>query len=249
MLSRKEIQQLPSGKKRRVFCLTTFFIRTGISLAALCGGGILLWHSEYFQEHRVFIQQYFKQPGQVGSVVPSSKKLAREMTCMVPPYTGVGRRILEVGAGTGAFTEHIIEKLEPHDHLDVVEYDPVLVGQLLARFDHHPQVHIWGMSVLDFIPEEPYDAIISGLPFKSFDYELVKNIIEHYKNIIIPGGTMSYFTYPYLSDVRKPFLDPEKKENLEKIEKLLGQVHAHQVRVKTVLRNVPPARVHHIKWD
>src|ERR1043166_4551462 len=68
----------------------------------------------YWTECREFYRQFRAQYGTTGSVLPSSRALARALTrpmraCPTP------RRVLEVGPGTGAVTREIVRTLRPGD--------------------------------------------------------------------------------------------------------------------------------------
>ena len=40
-----------------------------------------------------------------------------------------------------------------------------------------------------------YDVIVSGLPFANFAPEQVELIMDHYLQMLRPGGTLTYFAY------------------------------------------------------
>src|SRR5262245_33045594 len=99
-----------------------------------------------FTNERVFLRQFFSRYHTTGSVLPSSRALARALCRYVnspsttvisakssePPQSvresvrlrseaGAGRDILEVGPGTGAVTACLVRKMRPSDRLTLVE--------------------------------------------------------------------------------------------------------------------------------
>jgi SAM-dependent methyltransferase len=71
------------------------------------------------------------------------------------PY--VGRRVLDVGAGIGTFTE----RLAPLSELIVaVEADPEFAGILERRFAGHANVHVVHAEAETSLPDGPFDAIV-----------------------------------------------------------------------------------------
>src|SRR5262245_34325403 len=87
----------------------------------------------YLTECQRFYRQFRDQYHTTGSILPSSRALARAMTRPMrrrqPP-----RRILEVGPGTGAITAEIVRHLRPGDQFDIVEINAEFVACLGQRF-------------------------------------------------------------------------------------------------------------------
>ena len=73
-----------------------------------------------FSGTRLFVDQARNNFGDVGAVAPSSPSLARAMVAPLDRYRSQ-RTVLKVGAGTGAVTAALIDRLAPVDRLDVVE--------------------------------------------------------------------------------------------------------------------------------
>ena len=68
---------------------------------------------------RSFLKQFLKEKKMVGSMTPSSRFLAAKMLENVNLETA--EVIIELGPGTGVFTEKIISKLSPNARLLVFE--------------------------------------------------------------------------------------------------------------------------------
>src|SRR5690348_4415792 len=70
----------------------------------------------------LFLREWLVQPGIVGAICPSSHRLARSMAERIP-VQGDGL-VVELGAGTGAVTQALLEKGISPDRLRVVERSP-----------------------------------------------------------------------------------------------------------------------------
>ena len=95
-------------------------------------------------------------------------------------------RVLEVGPGTGAVTKHIVRHLKPDDHFDLVEINDQFAELLCRRFADDPTFQpaanrsaVHHVPLQEFRPAEPFDVIISGLPFNNFPAALVEELIDH----------------------------------------------------------------------
>lgn len=199
-----------------------------------------------------FMVQLATNPTQVGAFAPSSKYVALEMTSAirqaVAKKSGKELRILEVGAGSGTFTRRIIEDAGQNYHLDVIEINPDFCKVLRNLFGHLPCVKIHQIDILQWKPEEPYDVIISALPFNVFDEHFLKKIFHHYEQLLIPGGDLSYFEIRGVMRVRKLFLYGKKMAELQKKLDVIKEFRERYLqRTVTVLANLPPVYVHHLR--
>src|SRR5579883_3247222 len=91
----------------------------------------------YWEDCLAFYRQFREQYTTTGSVMPSSRALARALTRPMRRNSGP-RRLLEVGPGTGAVTVEIVHLLRPGDQLDIVEINPAFVAHLEHRFASEP---------------------------------------------------------------------------------------------------------------
>lgn len=199
----------------------------------------------------LFLQQFIKHPNDIGSLIPSSAHLAEAMTRFVTNENenNLGKKYLEVGAGTGAFTKSIINKLSVKDHLDIIEINPEFCKRLKEKYLKLDNISIHIGSILDWNPDYKYDAIVSSLPFNAFNAKFVKEIYKHYEKITKPGGHISYCEYMALPGIRKMFLAPRAKKILvETLETTANFENKFQVKLDKVYANFPPACVHHCQF-
>lgn len=79
---------------------------------------------------RTFLRQWVRDPVRTASVAPSGRQLARLMVAQLP----VGcTRVVEIGAGTGVFTQALLAAGIAPRQLLVVEINPQLADFLRAR--------------------------------------------------------------------------------------------------------------------
>lgn len=205
-----------------------------------------------------FFRQFRKRFETTGAIAPSSRFLARSMTSFLAarnPSTPV--RVLEIGPGTGPVTESIVKQLRPGDVFDLVELNEEFVGILRARFENESewqrvrsQSTIHQLPVQEFVSDEPYDFVISGLPLNNFPAELVTSITETYFRLLKPGGVLSYFEYMYVRPVRRTVTRGAERIRISSIDETLKE-HCERCRIRrdNVWFNVPPAWVQHLRKE
>lgn len=187
-------------------------------------------------------------------MIPSSRFLASAITGPLSRREGP-KRVLEVGPGTGAFTQQIVKLLRPGDHFDVVEINPTFAEVIRTQFETNPAYQpaaafstVHEVPLQEFEFEQPYDIIISGLPTTNFDVPLVSEIFARFFELLGEGGELSYFEYMYLRDLRK-FVD--KKANrirFREMDKVIAPYHdQYRTRRSWVFLNFPSAWVHHLR--
>jgi len=208
------------------------------------------------QNTYIFVKKFFTDPVHTGAILPSSPYLAQEITkqlrkkieSTVTPLT-----VLEVGAGTGVFTQEIIKLLRPQDTLDTVELDESMSEILEETFSDDDNVTVIHGSILDFDPgNKKYDIIISGLPFNSLPEGVVKKIINQYENKFLKkNGSISYFEYLYCAKIKEWYLsmfNQEDHESFNRLRKTIRLLHnGFKISSNTTWFNFPPALTYHLK--
>ncbi|NDE11756.1 MAG: phospholipid methyltransferase [Chitinophagia bacterium] len=147
---------------------------------------------------KAFIKEFWKDKKMIGSMVPSSKYLAAKMLDHIPFKNT--KLIIELGPGTGIFTEKIIQKLDVTTQLIVLELNSEFYQELKAKICH-TNVHIKEASA-DKIGEimlelgfEKADVIISSLPLANFSAKLRNSILEVVKESLNENGSFIQFQY------------------------------------------------------
>jgi phospholipid N-methyltransferase len=217
-------------------------------------------------DYRVFWQQFRSAYHTTGAVLPSGKALAAALAHFVrngEAASAAGgtsaaplRRILEVGPGTGAVTGRILRDMGPGDHLVLVERNEQFVARLRERLADDSQfsglagrVTIVHASVEDLPEDQPFQAIISGLPLNNFSADTVQRILDKTRRLLAPGGTLSFFEYIAIRRFKAALSSRTDRERVRGVARVLDQVlQQNEIRRDAVWANVPPAWVHHVRF-
>lgn len=226
--------------------------RTVYGKIVQCENGIYVRSPSFTQKIKniaLFFRGFLKEPAKVGSVVPSSSQLAKAISRQIAKGSfddKMPRRlILEVGAGTGVFSDKIIKRMGKKDELHLVEYDAKFCDQLREKYKKLLNVKVIHVSITEYEPKEKYDYIVSGLPLNAFQADFVQRVFDKFVSIIKPGGKMSYFEYLFLPKLSLMIYSGEAKENLQKILAEKERHHdAHYLGKERVWTNLPPAQVY-----
>ena len=173
----------------------------------------------------VFLKKFIGNPKQIGSITPSSRYLAQEMTRVVP-WDRI-RSVAELGSGTGAVTQYIESRLAHPAKVFLFEKDQQLRQELSRQYPEF----ICGSDALQMsrlirhYGVDQLDCIISGLPFFNFDPKLRARLAGEIAKNLKSGGYLVAFQY---SLQMKPVF-----ESLFEME-----------RIKFVPLNIPPAFVY-----
>lgn len=196
-------------------------------------------------DHARFLLAFLRRPASIGSVVPSSRVLARAMLDGVHP--GAHESVLEFGPGTGAFTAEIIKRLagKANGTADLsrrylgIELDPGFVrllqrrypqGRFVAASAEHADRHCRRARL------KRVSAVISSLPFATLPAGVQDRVVRTLARVLPRGA--HFRTYQYLHT----YLLPSAGRFRELMRRALGP---HR-RTATVLRNLPPAFV--LSW-
>lgn len=171
-----------------------------------------------------FIGQLLTRPAEVGAIFPSSRMLGLEMTAGLDATSGP---LIELGPGSGAITEALLERGVRPGNIHAVEMSPEFCAVLARRC---PGIHVHCGSAADLaslgVPQVA--TIVSSLPLLSIPAPVVKEILISARAHLAPGGRMLQFTYGLRSPV------PEST---------LADLGFACGRGPTVWRNIPPARI------
>jgi phospholipid N-methyltransferase len=147
---------------------------------------------------KFFINQFFKENKMVGSMIPSSRFLATKMLRNIP--FDKAKVIVELGPGTGIFTEKIMQRLNPDTHLVVIELNDVFYQNLAAK-TRQENCHIVHGSASDLekilsdLGLGKADCVVSSLPLSNFPKELRVSIMDAVLRCLVPTGTFIQFQY------------------------------------------------------
>jgi phospholipid N-methyltransferase len=212
-------------------------------------------------DYSLFLKEFRRTFHTTGALLPSSPGLGRALARYVAAAHNRepqrGRRILEVGPGTGAVTRHIARRMIAEDRLDLVELNDRFVARLEQLFQHDPQLQpvsprasIIHAPVQQLAGGEPYDLIVSGLPLNNFAARDVETVLDAFQRLLRSDGTLSFFEYIAVRPVRGLIAGRAEKERLSRISHVLGRLFAeHEIRREAIWINMPPAWVHHVQFE
>ncbi|MGO4713610.1 class I SAM-dependent methyltransferase [Bradyrhizobium sp. 2TAF24] len=173
-----------------------------------------------------FLRSWIEKPLHMGAVMPSGKLLARTMAQYVDPHHDAP--VIELGPGTGAITNALIERGVDQKRLVLVEYNPGFCALLRERYPNARVVQgdayalrntLW--DVLD----KPAGAVVSGLPLVTKPMRTRLKLIRDAFVALAPGAPFVQFTYSVTPPIPKS-LSGVQTEASERI-----------------WMNLPPARV------
>ncbi len=155
----------------------------------------------------IFINQSLKSFSQVGSVWPSSGRLARRMVKGIE-----GPVVLELGPGTGIFTKEILKELPPQGKLICIENNEAFARHLRREIkDKRFKLYIGDALMLKkFLASSgvaEVDCVISGLPLGNFKKEAKQKILKEIAACLSAQGLFVQFEYlmAAIKDIKKVF--------------------------------------------
>lgn len=183
-----------------------------------------------------FARRFLRHPGRVGSIVPSSRRLASGVLAGIerPPGGARPLTIVELGAGTGAFTRAIVAGLREGDRFISIEVDAAFVDILRRRWPDIDIVCASAEALCEIIGERALgaaDHIVSGLPFATLPGDTTRRIVSAVARSLRDGGTFS--TFHYLHSYGVP--------SATTFRRLMTSALGSTPSVEFVARNLPPA--------
>lgn len=175
-----------------------------------------------------FIKEYIKHPRAVGAIMPSSKKLVKQIMDIISFQNNTC--IVEYGAGTGVLTEQLIKNRQPHTALLIIERNKKFHEILCRKYGHLNNIYIVHGSAehiekyMKQFSITQIDYVVSGLPFTSLPPSMSQLILKKTAQLLEKNGTFITFQY---SKVKQPFF----------------KVFFNQIENKKVYWNVPPAYI------
>jgi len=173
-----------------------------------------------------FLRSWMEKPLHMGAVMPSGRILARTMAQYVD-IDSLGP-VVELGPGTGAITNALIEHGIDQRRLVLVEYNPGFCALLRDRYPHAKIVQGDAYTLRDSLRNvlsAPASAVVSGLPLVTKPMLTRLKLIRDAFGALAPGAPFVQFTYSVAPPIPKslPGVSTEASER--------------------IWMNLPPARV------
>ena len=157
-----------------------------------------------FDDEVHFLRSWFEKPLTTGAVMPSSKVLARTMAAYVDPKSK--GPVVELGPGTGAVTQALVDRGVDPARLVLVEFNPTFCRMLRARYPAATVVQGDAYRLrrlLETTLREPADAIVSGLPLVTKPMRTRVRLISEAMALLRPGAPFVQFTYAMVPPIPK----------------------------------------------
>ncbi len=167
--------------------------------------------------------KHFKE---IGTVTRSGTAMCKKAASFIPADDKV--IIVELGAGDGVITKHILRRISSDSTLIAIELNEKLYKELLdIQDDRLIPVH-GSAEELEAILSEHHiqniDHIVCAIPFIVFPREKAKAMLQTFKRLMKPGGFFMQIHYA---------------KNLTSLyESVFGNLKTH-----FILANFPPAYV------
>lgn len=192
---------------------------------------------------------------QIGSVIPSSKSLAKDMVRPMVETSGP-RRILEVGPGTGPFTKQILKLMTNDDEFVICEINARFMTRLKASLERnrHYQRHRSRVSFflgpVQQLPRSDYygvfDIIVCSVPFSNFTPEVTDEIMSVLHRMLSREGKLTFVEYLGARKITRLLASSRDRRRIKGVDAVIDKwrksaKHNGKVKTSVALLNIPPA--------
>jgi phospholipid N-methyltransferase len=150
----------------------------------------------------LFARNFFRHPRMLGSIVPSSRFLIRQL--LAPVDWARARVIVEYGPGVGTITAEVLRRMRPDASLIAIETNPDFVDFLRSSIKDE-RLHVIEASadsVVEILRQYGYQKasyVISGIPFSTIPAPLREQILRKTCSVLEPRG--SFLVYQFSTRV------------------------------------------------
>jgi phospholipid N-methyltransferase len=150
----------------------------------------------------LFALNFFRHPIMLGSIVPSSRFLIRQL--LEPVDWGQARVIVEYGPGVGVITTEVLRRMGPDTMLIAIETNPDFVSYLRNSIKDERLHVVEGSAesvdeILHRYGQSNASYVISGIPFSTIPAPVRERILLKTCEVLKPGG--SFLVYQFSSRV------------------------------------------------
>lgn len=179
--------------------------------------------------------EFLRSPLNTGAVAPSSATLVTDLINQIE--FSQAKSIVELGPGTGAITESLVERLQADTHFFALELNPKFAEQTRRRCPGtivkvgcattlNEQLKHFGL--------DECDCVVSALPWTLFDAETQDRLIQSIRASLSPTGNFIFYTY----------LGAEWLPSGARLRQVVRKHFSAVRRVTHTFRNLPPAAVY-----
>ena len=197
-----------------------------------------------------FVVQALQHLFRIGTLVPSSRFLARSMTDSLRRAPSP-KRVLEAGPGTGAITQRILPYLNDGDEFYLTEINSTFSKHVETHLLRHYRathpgvlVDLQCSSIVDALLPGKFDVVICSLPFRAFDVADVESALARLVELTVDHGNLTWMQYAAVRQLKGPFVGRQRRKELCVIDDLCNTLKAHHDgSVDFVLVNLLPSYV------
>ena len=185
------------------------------------------------------IKRAILHPIRTGSIAPSSKRLVDRVLELAD--IKAGERVIELGAGTGAFTRRIVEEVSDYTLFFALEIDEKMAKETQAKI---PNATIYPDSATNidrYLEQRGFngcEVIISSLPWVGMKESIQDLLLREIFNALNDSGRFLTIAYIHGISTRS---GKRFRGMLE--ERFDGRVY----RIGPVRQNLPPSYIYHCK--
>lgn len=156
------------------------------------------------REGTLFFRRWLKEPKQLGTLAPISKKLARSAARLM--HDPACLKVVEIGAGTGRLTRALIAEGVKHENLTAVELDESFCSFLRASMPKINVIHGDACELPSLLGQDlvnSVDIVYSVIPLMYLPLEVREKILTQALAVLKPGGKFYHVCYTPISPFRK----------------------------------------------
>jgi phosphatidylethanolamine/phosphatidyl-N-methylethanolamine N-methyltransferase len=147
-------------------------------------------------EYLEFLKGLLSNPRAVSSPTPSSAALAAAIAQEVDP--AIPGTLIELGAGTGAITQALLNRGFAQSRILAVECEPVLARSVARRFPDIRVVCADAFTFRQFVPRDVrVCAVVSGLPMLNFAEDKRRALLSDAMACQSSGGRFIQLSYSW----------------------------------------------------
>jgi len=184
-----------------------------------------------------FVRAFVREPLKVGAIWPSSETLSRAVVsaCNFEPRDTV----VELGPGTGNFTQLLLERLDRSGRLVALELSATNVDVLRHRFPQG-EIHFDSAEHLSkHVAPQSARCVVSGLAWGNMMPSMQDRIMRAITTSLSPGGQFVAFAYSHARYYPTTL----------RFRKLMFKEFARVETTPIIWRNLPPAYVYRCLRD
>jgi len=179
-----------------------------------------------------FVEAFIREPFKVGALWPSSAQLSRAIvdSCEF----GRNDTVVELGPGTGNFTELLMRRLDRKGRLLALELSQTNIDVLRRRFSPCEIIHDSAENLSQYVAPRGARCVVSGLAWGNMLPPLQDRIMQAILESLAPGGQFVAFAYIHAR------LFPTSLRFRRRVFREFRRVETTPI----VWRNLPPAFVY-----